>query len=582
MFRALLAFGLVIAATVPVPSQTPIKIDGVSDPPELSGEPKKFNQPSETDRQLFEIVKHLKDENEARSALPSLNKFIEEHPHYSDAYFLRATLNACILNSRDFGSIMADVKAAMSDGDASIYNTTDYYSMLGKIALERVGYAGAADAMEKAMTRDLDSADRMFNIEGIEPEMTSKFCTWNLTDLNTLVARLPGDYRVWLFRGLYYEFFTTFKEEYYSKAVQEFQKAALLNPKSPLPHYFIGRLHSKASFWTKTAWASDAGRDEPIKNAIQDYTRTIQLDSKFLAAYEQRASGYLNLKQYSQAIRDFGTVLTLDPENGSAYADRGIAKLESGQYFAATLDFDNAIRHKKEDDSFLSTLYEYKGDAHVKLGGYRDAISDYSKAIERQLANETFLLSLKQFRGLYPEYDKASDEAVLRKLNVLFWPQFEYRVFAEQLEKNGKWEISLLNGLYEKRGDSYLRVGDYRRGVLDINRIFKGMPNFADSTDRWRVLGKNADGDTYYLDAKSAEFSATNPVRIWIKTAGKKRTQTAAYEIDCRGKRLSIGSEVTYGQDNKVVNTSEISGGWQGVVPDTIGEQLYNGACYSN
>jgi len=582
MFRALLACGLAIVATVPILSQTIIKIDGIAEPPELSGEPKKISQPTEAERKLFEIVKHLKDEKEARSALPGLNRFIEEYPHYSDASFLRATVEACILNSRDFASIVADVRAAMSNGDASIYNTTDYYSLLGKIAIERAEYEGAADDLEKAMRRDLDSADRMFNIEGVEPEMTSKFCSWNLTDLNTLVARFPGDYRIRLFRGLYYEFFTTFKEEYYAKAAQEFQEAALLNPKSPLPPYFVGQLHSKASFWTKKAWASDAGRDEPIKNAVQDYTNAIKLDPHFLEAYEQRASSYLNLKQYSQAIKDFDTVLTLNPEYASAYFDRGIAKLESGQYFAATLDFGDAIRRKNEGDSFLSNLYEGLGDAHVKLGNYRDAVVDYSKAIERQLANQTFLLSLKQFRGLYPEYDKASDEAVLRKLNALFWPQFEYGVFAEQLKKNGKWEISLLNGLYEKRSYSYLRVGDYRRGVLDINRIVKGMPNFADSTDRWRVLGKNADGETYYLDAKSAEFPATDPVRFWIKTAGKKRTQTAAYEIDCRGRRLSIGSEVTYDQDNKVVNTSELSGGWQGVVPDTIGEQLYNGACYNN
>jgi hypothetical protein len=68
-----------------------VKIEDVSEPPELTGEPKKFTEPTQADRQLFEIVNHLKDIEETKSTLPTLNKFIEQHPENSDAYFLRAT-----------------------------------------------------------------------------------------------------------------------------------------------------------------------------------------------------------------------------------------------------------------------------------------------------------------------------------------------------------------------------------------------------------------------------------------------------------------------------------------------------------
>jgi tetratricopeptide (TPR) repeat protein len=573
--------GVILAATSAVFAQTSSRIDGVSEPPELTGEPKKVSQPTEAERKLFEIVGRLKNEDEARSTLPMLNKLIEQYPDYSDAYFLRATINACMLEGHDFISVAADVASARKHTGASIYNETDYSSLLGKIAVDRAEYETAVQHLQRAMTRDIDDADKMFNIEGVEPEKTSKACTWNLTELDTLISKFPSDYRPWLFRGLYYEFFTTFKEDYYEKAAQNFRKAALLNPRSPLPDYFIGRLYDKASFWTKKAWASDAGRDEPIRNAVQAYTRAIKLDPKFLLAYEQRASGYLNLKQYSQAIKDFDTVLNLNPEYASAYSDRGIAKLESGQYFAATVDFGDAIRRKKEGDSFVSNLYEYRADANVKLGQYRDAIADYSNAVERQLANDTFLLSLKQLRALYPEYDRVPDGTLLRKINALFWPQFEYKVFTEQIDKNGNWQIGLLNGLYEKRGDAYLRAGDFRRAVLDFTRIYKGIPNFADSTERWRMIGKGAGGEAYYLDVKSADFSENDSGRIWIKTTGKRETQTVAYEIDCKKRRLSSGSEVTYDPDGKVLRTSDLSSGWQQIVPDTIGEQLYSGTCSS-
>ncbi|SRR6266571_1167318 len=483
-------------------------ISRLSEPPELSGDPKKVNKPSEADSRLFEIIGHLKDEAEIKATLPKLDEFIRNHPDYSDALFLRATCTACILNSRDFTPIQSDVKAAMSH-PGQVYNNTDYYSLLGRIEFAETNYNQAMGDLEKAMMRDLDTANRMFNIEGVEPEKKSKFCIWNLTDLDGLVARFPKDYRAWLFRGLYYEFFTTFKEDYYPNAMQNFQKAALLNPASPLPQYFIGQLYSKASFWTKKAWASDQDRDEQTRNAARAYTRAIQLDSKFLPAYEHRASDYLSLKQYQGALKDYERILQLDPENVTAYADRGLARLQTGNTWGAISDFGDAIRRKKEDDSYLPNLYEYRGEAYAKLGQYRDAIADYSKAIELSFGQMTILLSLKQIRGLYPEYDRVSDEMLLHKIHDLFWPNMEYAGFAKQLtQENGKWGISTLNELYEKRGDAYLEAGDFRRGTLDFGRIFKGIPNFANSTDRWRALGRTADGEDYFLDAKSAQFSS--------------------------------------------------------------------------
>jgi tetratricopeptide (TPR) repeat protein len=582
MKKAALTLAVVILGVLPTLAQiTTRMISGVSEPPELTGAPKKVTKPSEADTEFIELVGHLKNEEETKSAIPKLNDFIDKHPDYSDALFLRAYCKACILNDHDFALIQSDVEGAMSHSGL-VYNNTDYYSLLGKMEFARANYVKAVDDLDKAMARDLDTANGMFNVEGVEPEKTSKFCVWNLADLDALVARFPKDYRPWLFRGLYYEFFTTFKEDYYPPAMQNFQKAALLNPSSPLPQYFIGQLYSKASFWTKKAWASDKGRDEQTKNAAQAYTKAIQLDPKFLPAYEQRAEDYLNLKQYPQALRDFGMVLTLDPENHTAYADRGLAKLETGDNWGAIFDFGDAIRRKKEDDSYLTNLYENRADAYVRLGQYNEAISDYDKAIELRFGQMTISLSLSQIRGLYPEYDQVSDDVLLHKLHDLFWPNMEYVGFAEELtEKNGKWAISLLNELYEKRGDTYLRSGDFRRGVLDFRRIFKGIPNFADSTDRWRALGRTADQEDYFLDAKSAVFPSDGPVQLWVKFVGKKETQTVENELDCKTRRTNRASVVTYDSNGTLLTSSEVSSGWQRIIPDTIGEQLYNGACGS-
>lgn len=538
------------------------------------------------------MIGELNDEAKAKIARPKLSKFIEDHPDYSDAYFMRAMCDLCILNSREYASALKDIDTAISTHSATasqtIYDSlTDQYSLRGKVRLMLGQHREAMDDLETAMKVDFDSADRIFNIGGVEPERASNSCTWNLTELDELVAKFPNDYRALLFRGLYFKFFTTFKEDYYAKAMQEFQRAAVLNPGSPLPQYFIGELYTKASFWTKAAWSSEEGRNQAKRNAIQAYSRAIRLNPKFMKAYEGRASAHAVLKQYQQAITDHDKVLELDPENVTAYADRGLAKLEFGQYLSATLDLGEAIRRKREssfafDKDTLGMSYEYRADAYMKAGEHRNAIADYSKAIERRLANDSFLLSLKQFRDLYPEYNRVSDEVLCRKIHALFWPEFEYDVVSKKLlGENGDWEPSfLLKDLYEKRGDAYLRANDFYDGVLDFNRIFKGFPNFAEFVDRWRLLGTSSDASDYYLDLRTVEFAESGPSRLWLKNVNKNRSYTVqSVEIDCKSKRINTTSANAYDSEAKFVRSSDLGTGWQQIIPETQGEQLYMGMC---
>lgn len=51
----------------------------------------------------------------------------------------------------------------------------------------------------------------------------------------------------------------------------------------------------------------------------------------------------------------------------------------------------------------------------------------------------------------------------------------------------------VLNDLYESRGDAYLKLGDYGKGIRDFQRIFAGIPNFANVTERWRSLGTSGE-----------------------------------------------------------------------------------------
>jgi len=546
----------------------------------MTGPPKAVLVPTAADRQMLEVLEHLKDEKETRAAMPLLDKLIKDNPDYADGYSIRAFANACIFTPPDTFRAKSDLQAAMSRGGGRFLERRDQLALLGKIALANGEYKTALDDLEQAMNVDLDNVPPIFSIEGIVPERTSKFCTWNLTDLDLLASTFPKDWRPVALRGLYYEFFITFKEEYFPNVEAEFQKASLIAPRSPVPEYLLGELHTKASFWTKKAWASDAARDEATKASIAPYTKAIQLDPKFAPAYLARAEAYFQLKQSASAVRDFDEVLALDPDNFTAYADRGLAKMDLGRDHAAISDYGEAIRLKKDDDLSVANVLENRGDAYAKVGDFRSAIEDYSGVIERRLETQVTLLSLNQFRKLYPEYNSVPDETLLLKLNALFAPNYDHTQFVKQLtQQNGKWPVGLLNDLYEKRGDAYLRIGDFRRGVLDFQRIFQGIPNFAEITDRWRALGVATSGSSYLIDVKGSTLPERGPVQIWIKKADPKHYEVMAFAVNCDTRQLRVNSSIEYRADNTVTSSDDSPGPWAGVIPDSIGEQIWNGVC---
>jgi tetratricopeptide (TPR) repeat protein len=580
--RGSLLLGLLFATTMNGLSQSPsLRIEGI-EPPEMIGPPQTAVHPSAADLQFLDALGNTKNESEMTERLPLLDKLIADHPDYADAYSFRAYIEACVVEPSNSTQAKSDVARAISLGGGKAFDDQSRLSLLGKIAFANGDDKLALDDLEKAMRRDLSGADKIFNIEGVAPERTSKFCTWNLTDLDHFVAKFPRDWRPTALRGLYYQFFTTFKEEYYPNATAEFQKAAAIDPKSPVPVYLLGELHTKAAFWTKKAWASDAGRNDATRAAVLPFTTAIHLDPTFTAAYVARAEAYLELKQNALAVTDFDRVIALDPTSTTAYSDRGIAKADLGRYYDAISDFGEAIRLKKDGDSYLPNLYENRGDAYVKLSNYRSAIDDYDQALALRVQSQIFLWSLAQFRGLYPEYNGVSDDALLHKLNAQFQPQFAFGVFRKQLtEENGKWGISLVNDLYEKRGDAYLQSGDYKHAIQDFQRIFFGIPNFANSVERWRPIGNFGHGDHYFLDVKSSDVSAKNSMRLWIKDVGPKQSVVIAFGMNCSGRQINQMSSITYALNDKILNSSDSPGGWTDVVPDTLGEQLWSGACSS-
>lgn len=318
--------------------------------------------------------------------------------------------------------------------------------------------------------------------------------------------------------------------------------------------------------------------------AVALFTTALTRDPNFTPAYLARAEGYLNSKQYVLSIRDFTRVLSINPQNSTAVTDRGNAYMESGAYFKAIADFTTAIPlETKNGDSYLHTLYESRGDAYVKVGDLRSAISDYTSALRLAFGNLTILISVPQIRGIYPELKDSSDAAVVRLMHDQFHPEVDPQGFSDALLHNdGRYEISLINDVYEKRGDAYIQSGRFLEGVNDFQRIYRGIPAFASSVDRWRSLDSSHGPSAYFLDVKGSDLS--NAVkRVWVKHSQKTGYQVISFEFDCSSREMRTISEVRYNPQNDLLGSPlPDPDSWHGVVPDTIGERLLSGVCPSN
>ena len=551
----------------------------ILEPPEMLQAPTPYVQNPVT-VEFFDALKGMKNDFNPESIGP-LEVFIAKHPDYPEALYVRGEAEACSLTPPDRDKALADLTRTLSLGDRFEYGVRDQdaLSIIAKIQLSRGDTTSALKSMTAAMMADLDSPVSIFRIVGVKPEVSAEFCTWNLSDIETLRQAAPHDWRPVALQALYYRFFTSFDQTFYPQVEAILTKATQVDPNSPIPVYLLGSTFSTDAFMSLKAIQSDTYRNEQRARAIQLFTKAIALDPSFSLAYAARAEDHLNMKQDALAIHDFDKVIALSPENTTAHSDRGLAELDIRRYAEAIHDFDFSLDKEKPDGIYAPQLNENRADAFLGLGDARRAVEDYSSAIRARLQTQLLSLNVPQLRALYPEYEPLSDAEFLKEIAEHFVSGTDTSHFTKTISGNdGKWSPSLLNELYEKRGSVYIELGDFRRGITDYQRIFNGMPDFASSTERWQPLGEFGHGNRYFLDVKASEVSRNKMPLLWVKDKTAKGTEVTAYTIDCSGHRVSQASSTSYNQENVVTGSSGESG-WMTVTPDTLGEQLWIGVC---
>ncbi|MBQ4103167.1 MAG: tetratricopeptide repeat protein [Clostridia bacterium] len=117
--------------------------------------------------------------------------------------------------------------------------------------------------------------------------------------------------------------------------------------------------------------------NEDYQLAIEDFSKAIELDENYVEAYNNRGYIYDNQGMFDKALSDYTKAIKLSPNNAIFFNNRGYTLNNMGLYLKAIEDFTKSINLQPD-----ANPYRHRGNAYYHIQRYDSAISDLSKAIE--------------------------------------------------------------------------------------------------------------------------------------------------------------------------------------------------------
>jgi tetratricopeptide (TPR) repeat protein len=115
------------------------------------------------------------------------------------------------------------------------------------------------------------------------------------------------------------------------------------------------------------------------RQAIQSYSKAIELNPRYAVAYFMRAILYEQLQEFQRSLSDYNQAISINPEAFLAYHNRAILKYENlNDYQGGLNDFNQAIYLNPK---YAEAYYNRALLKHIKLNDIQGALKDYNQAI---------------------------------------------------------------------------------------------------------------------------------------------------------------------------------------------------------
>jgi hypothetical protein len=129
-----------------------------------------------------------------------------------------------------------------------------------------------------------------------------------------------------------------------------------------------------------------------LQEAINHYSRAIELNPRYRRAYYNRALSYQTLKDMAHAERDYLEALTIEPDNAKTHHNLGIVWLEQQRYTEALEALNRAIKI----DPDYAIAYLNRSAAKEAMGDIQGAAQDRDTYHQLGLASQVVGLQLNQ------------------------------------------------------------------------------------------------------------------------------------------------------------------------------------------
>ncbi len=119
------------------------------------------------------------------------------------------------------------------------------------------------------------------------------------------------------------------------------------------------------------------------EKSLQVLQTILNIDKKYLPAWNCKAVAHLELHDYPMALESFENIIQYDPGDNLAWYNKGyvLQLMEEYEESKKVLDFFLARYDKKTDDFYKFALY-LQGKNCLNLNNYEDALISVDKSID--------------------------------------------------------------------------------------------------------------------------------------------------------------------------------------------------------
>uniref|UniRef100_A0A8C0GHW0 Tetratricopeptide repeat domain 6 n=1 Tax=Chelonoidis abingdonii TaxID=106734 RepID=A0A8C0GHW0_CHEAB len=163
-------------------------------------------------------------------------------------------------------------------------------------------------------------------------------------------------------------------------AVESFQQALKILTSSAkiLPNTFEA---AEIYYFLGLCYMEQVSLLQTYKNAIEDLTKTIDLDKICVLAYYNRAICYHQIKDFRKALKDYGILLLLESSKEivlTVLINRALLYVELEDYCNALEDFQEASLCNPRN----SKIYQAIGICYHRLEQYEEAVNSFTQVLK--------------------------------------------------------------------------------------------------------------------------------------------------------------------------------------------------------